>query len=93
MRGTTKYSKRVWLNDRKSPSTGNVVAFDGMPEFDDGPYQSIFLRISDCHSSVRLHKSEYDTERDFINKMKKLRTVIDEFIDHLEREYYTNKQK
>lgn len=87
MKGTTKYSKRVWLNDKRSPSTGNVVAYDGMPEFNDGPYHSMFLRISDCHSSIRLHKSEYDTERDFINKMKKLRTVIDEFINHLESEY------
>lgn len=87
MKGTTKYSKRVWLNDKRSPSTGSVVAYDGMPEFNDEPYHSMFLRISDCHTSIRLHKSEYDTERDFINKMKKLRTVIDEFINHLESEY------
>lgn len=87
MKGTTKYSKRVWLNKTSSPSTGNVVAYDGNPEFSDGPYHSMFLRISDCHTSIRLHKSEYDTEKDFINKMKKLRTVIDEFITYLEIEY------
>lgn len=87
MKGNTKYSKRVWLNDRMSPSTGSIAAYDGNPEFSDGPRHFMFLRISDCHSSISLHKSEYDTERDFINKMKKLRATIDDFINHLENTY------
>lgn len=87
MKGKAKYSKRVWLNNQKSPSTGNVIAYDGTPKFNDGLYHSLFLKISDCHQSIKLHMAQYDTERDFINKMKKLRTVIDNFIVHLENEY------
>lgn len=43
--------------------------------------------ISDCHSTIRLHKSEYDTEMEFIEKMKKLRGAIDNFIEYLESKY------
>ncbi len=87
MKGKTKYSKRVWLNDEDSPSTGNVVAYDGIPEFEEGPWHSTFLKVSDCHNTVKLHKAEYDTLKDFVKKLKKLRGVIDDFIEFLETEY------
>lgn len=87
MKGKTTYCERVWLNDRNSPSTGNAVAYDGTPVFQEGPYHSMFLRISDCHQSIRLHKAEYDTEQDFIIKMKRLRALVDRFITHLESAY------
>ena len=87
MRGSTKYVCRAWLNAANSPQTGNVVAYDGNLEFNDGLHHSTYLRIADCHSSIRLHKSEYDTEKEFIEKMKKLRDVIDDFISYLENEY------
>lgn len=80
------YSKRYWLNRNDSPSTGNVVAFDGIVKDSDGEgYRSTFLQISDCFAKVKLHKASYDSMDDFIAKMKKLKIVIDEFIEHLER--------
>lgn len=78
------YCKREWLNPQDSPSTGSVVAYDGIVKDCEGEYRSTFLQIGDCFGKVKLHKASYDTMEDFIEKMKKLRTIIDEFIDHLE---------
>lgn len=72
------YNKRTWLNKEESPSTGSVVAFDGEVTWKDEKYRSVFLSVSDCSVSARLHKS------DFINKMKLLKNEIGLFIDHLE---------
>lgn len=79
------YSDRLWLNKNESPSTGSVVAFDGTVKEEDGTeWRSTFLQIGDCYGKVKLHKACYDTQQDFIEKMKKLRGVIDKFIHHLE---------
>lgn len=88
MNRDTKFIKRVWLNEPDSPSTGMVVAYDGeLQDYDKQPYHSTFLRVSDCHFSVNLHKASYDTELEFIDKMKRIRGVLDEFINHLESKY------
>ncbi|MDH6308087.1 hypothetical protein M2451_002606 [Dysgonomonas sp. PFB1-18] len=78
------YNKRTWINKDNSPSTGNVVAFDGEVDWGDGKTRSIFLSVSDCNVSARLHKSHDDTVEDFIDKMKLLRDEINLFINHLE---------
>lgn len=67
------YSKRTWLNKPDSPSTGNVVAFDGEVKSENEKYRSTFLSVSDCYNSARLHKADYDSKKDFIDKMKLLR--------------------
>lgn len=79
------YNKRTWLNEPDKPSTGNVVCFDGMTTLRDGKvFRNIFLSVSDCNVSARLHKTEDDSLDDFIDKMKVLRNEITEFIKHLE---------
>ncbi len=78
------YNRRTWLNKKGSPSTGNVVAFDGEVMWHGEKYRSMFLSISDCAVSVRLHKTDDDTVEDFIDKMKLLRDEIDCFIEYLE---------
>lgn len=78
------YNKRTWLNKPNSPSTGNVVAFDGEVKSENEKYRSTFLSVSDCYNSARLHKADYDSKEDFIDKMKLLRDEIDSFIDYLE---------
>ncbi len=78
------YSKRTWLNKPDSPSTGNVVAFDGEITSENEKYRSTFLSVSDCYNSAKLHKADYDSMEDFINKMKLLRDEIDSFINYLE---------
>lgn len=81
----TNYIRREWLNDPDSPSTGNVVAYDGdLLDYENELYHSTFFRVSDCHVTANIHKASYDTDDDFINKMKRIRSVLDDFINHLE---------
>jgi hypothetical protein len=81
----TQFIKRVWLNDPDSPSTGSVVAYDGeVIDHDQEPYRSTFLKVSDCHVSAHIHKASYDTDKEFIDKMKRFRDVLNEFINRLE---------
>ena len=80
------YCVREWLNPIGSRSTGSVVAYSGeLTNRDTGKNEArIFLEIADCHVKVSLHASKYDSQQDFIAKMKKLRNVIDGFVKHLE---------
>lgn len=79
------YNKRTWLNKPDSPSTGNVVAYDGYYEVDGKSYRNLFLSVSDCYNSARLHKTESDTVEDFIDKLKLLNENISDFIKYLEQ--------
>jgi len=81
----SEYSRRQWLNPDGHPSTGSVVAYHGESPWDrDGkPDVMTILEISDCHSKVRLHRSEKDTLEEFVGKMETLRDVIDDFVAHL----------
>jgi hypothetical protein len=80
-----KFCKREWLNPLESSSTGSVVAYHGeSPWICDGkPEQLTILEIADCHNKVRLHRSEKETIEDFINKIEKLKGVIEEFSVYL----------
>lgn len=78
------YNKRVWLNKDDSASTGNVVAFDGEITLHGKKIRSIFLSVSDCCVSARLHKTDDDTVEDFIYKMNLLKNEIELFVKHLE---------
>ncbi len=79
------YSKRQWLNKKGSPSTGAVAAYHGQSPWErKGEYYSYF-EVSDCHNSIRLHKTEIDSQRDFIRKIRKLSLAAKEFADFLEK--------
>lgn len=86
------YSNRQWLNPDGHPSTGSVVAYHGKSPWDrDGKSDVMtILEISDCHSKVRLHRSETDTLESFVKKMETLRDVVDEFVSHLREEGIKN---
>ena len=81
------YVRRTWLNKPDSPSTGNVVTFEGEVLWKGEKIQSAFLSISDCNVSARLHKTDEDTMQDFIKKMVLLKYEIELFINHLEEKY------
>jgi hypothetical protein len=80
------YSKRLWLNDTDSPSTGSVVAYRGNMVFGDETKMTAFLEISDCHNKARLHVSPMDTMQEYIIKMERLRDFISDYIDYLKKE-------
>ena len=79
------YNKRVWLNKKSSPSTGNVICFDGCTTCHGKKMRNTFLQISDYNWSIRLHEKEYDSIDDFIDKIKLLRDEIDKFAMYLEQ--------
>jgi hypothetical protein len=81
------YNIRKWLNGRGSASTGSVVAYHGKPSWRGNAGKNkkeSFLEISDCRFRVRLHRTDTETLKQFIKKLKKLRAIIDQFIIHLE---------
>lgn len=80
----TNYCKRTWLNKQSSPSTGNIVCFDGDTTHNGNVARNIFVSISDCYNSARLHLTEDDTIGDFISKLTVLRDELNYFINHLE---------
>lgn len=86
------YNKREWLNKENSPSTGNIVAFDGLTTWKGEKIRNTFLSISDCYSTIRLHPTEDENMDDFIDKMKLLRDNVNEFISYLENNKETPKQ-
>ncbi len=80
------YNKRTWLNAESCDSTGSVVAYDGkVTDLDtNNQYTQRFLEIADCHHKIRLHKTSDDTDKDFLDKMRLLKSEIDQFINYLE---------
>lgn len=78
-----RYNKRLWLNSEDSPSTGNIVCFDGDTTHNGNVVRNIFVSISDCYNSARLHMTEDDSVEDFVEKITLLRDELTNFINHL----------
>lgn len=78
-----RYNKRQWLNSVDSPSTGNIVCFDGDTTHNGNVARNIFVSISDCYNSARLHMTEDDSVEDFVEKITLLRDELTNFINHL----------
>ena len=79
------YNKRTWLNPLKSDLTGSIVAFDGKVKYENKFVDDRFLEITDCRNKIRLHQTTDDTKDDFIEKLKLLKSEIEQFINHLEK--------
>jgi hypothetical protein len=84
-----EYNKRTWLNKDTSPSLGSVVAFDGEVKYSDATERTTFLAISDCRYTIKLIKNT-ETIEDFIEKMKLIKSEIEQFINHLETKNMDN---
>lgn len=81
-----RYNKRQWLNSEDSPSTGNIVCFDGDTTHNGNVARNIFVSISDCYNSARLHMTEDDSVGDFVEKITLLRDELTNFINHLNKQ-------
>lgn len=80
----TYYNKRIWLNDEDSPSTGSMVAYDGV-EIEDGvSFDVRYLRFTDCYNVIRLHQEHYSTKEDYLKKLRLIKDNLDLYIKHLE---------
>ena len=83
-----RYSKRCWLNPEGHASTGSVVVFDGLSTWVDerGEIErTLLVEIADCHGKVRLHQAKTDTRAEFATKVRMLRDVLSEFLEHLDQ--------
>lgn len=81
------FSRRVWLNPDGHASTGSVVTFDGPSTWLDEqgkPERMLLVEIADCHAKVRLHQAKTDTREGFAMKVRTLRDVLSEFLQHLD---------
>lgn len=88
---SNNYCVRKFLNDDKSSSTGFAIAYHGSVDWSSSNLdKQTFLQIGDCHQIIKLHRSESDTFEDFIDKMKKLKDVVNDFIVYLEKEKRLN---
>ena len=81
-----RYNKRQWLNSEDSSSTGNIVCFDGDTTHNGNVARNIFVSISDCYNSARLHMTEDDSVEDFVEKITLLRDELTNFINHLNKQ-------
>jgi len=81
-----KYNKRVFLNPEDSASTGSIVCFDGDIEWrhNEKPRRNSFIEIADCHVKARLHRCYEDRAEDYIEKVKKMRDALGDYLDHLQ---------
>lgn len=43
-----------------------------------------FLEVGDCQVRARIHQTDLEGRKQFILKIKLLRTVVNEFLEHLE---------
>jgi hypothetical protein len=80
------YSRRIWLNEDSSASTGSIVAFHGGTVYSKGPEVASFFEVADCHGKVRIHKSYADDMPAFIAKLRLIASVANEFVSFLESE-------
>ena len=86
----TRFKNHTELNG-DTPSTGAVVCYDGQIIEDNKPepWESQFIEISDCHSKARLHRASYDSDRDWLVKVRTLHQAVSEYYDHLYKKYKT----
>ncbi len=79
---STHYKSSKDLNGN-TPSTGRVVCYDGEHISNNEVDIEKFVEIQDCRHKIRLHKAYYDSEQDWIDKIKTLRDELTNYINHL----------
>ena len=82
------FNERAWLNPENSGSTGSIVCYDGPAHWADeegGRENMCFLEVADCHCKARLHLARFDSYDQYLEKIKKMREVINRYIVHLEK--------
>lgn len=81
------YNRRVWLNSKKSASTGSLVCFSGFAQWGkETPAFARFIEIADCHNKIKLHQSKFDSKEEFIQKVDILIKELAKFKEYLKSE-------
>lgn len=81
-----EFFRREWLNVEGSSSTGSITVMDKMKQhrYDKDTERTLWVEFADCQRKISLHKIYEDTEEQYINKIRKIKEVIDEYLEHLE---------
>jgi hypothetical protein len=80
------YCKKIFLEADELPSTSTLVCYEGKPAWADKDrpdYRDKFVEIGNCHEKIRLHKTDLETDRQFLLKIALLRDELSEFLDYL----------
>jgi hypothetical protein len=84
------FKTRKWLNRDNSASTGSIVIYDGEPCWERAKKHSrhIFLEISDCQNSIRLHKTDQDSKKNWIKKIEDMIDSLQQYVEWLKSKPY-----
>lgn len=77
------YKSEKWLNPLSSPSTGAVVCYHGKSPWKKSKDKMIYVQINDCHNSIRLHRTDHESKKDFANKIDVLIQELEQFRNYL----------
>lgn len=79
------YNNRIWVNNEDTPSSGSLVCFDGVIQYDvkEAPERTTFAEFGSCHEKIRLHKTPWESNQDFIDKIERVYAELGHFLDHL----------
>jgi len=77
------FKSEKWLNPLSSPSTGSVICYHGQSPWNKQKEKIAFVQINDCHNSVRLHKVDSDSKKDFANKIGVLIEELEQYRNYL----------
>ena len=78
------YCKKKWLNEKNSPSTGSIMTYYGLTFWGKKEPQ-MFIELADCHCKVRLHKTNDDTIKQYIKKIKLLEKTLHNYVKFLQK--------
>lgn len=83
------YHVREWLNKEGVNATSQITAYcDESSYYSDKNEIQTFeekkLSISDCYQSIRIHQTPQMSDQDFINKIRLIAKVCDDFANYLE---------
>lgn len=83
------YHKREWLNDKGIYATSTITAFHGTSVFlgennNRTEFEDKKLSIHDCQNSIRLHQMANESDQQYINKIRKVANVCNDFADYLQ---------
>jgi hypothetical protein len=81
-----KYCRKIFLADEDLSSTSTLVCYEGPPAWKDKDrpeFREKFVEIGNCHCKIRLHKTDAETDRQFLLKIALLRDQLSEFLDYL----------
>ena len=83
---TTYYKEHTELNGA-TPSTGDITCYDGViiDTDENKSYPSQSITISDCHTRVRLHRGSYDSDEDWLWKVRAMHDALGRYREHLEQ--------